>query len=790
MSTEQENNIDQEAIELEETTPAEADTAEVEEVEEIDHFQLLVDDYGLNDENNTIGIYRRNAETRKNELVPFPIFERHKDGISITPYTLDRTFLKAPTYKSSRFNEIYSIVRLHPEWKRKNGDIQKYKIPTGATTPPFFPVQLLNDYEKGLKIDTLYITEGYKKAFKAANMGLHTVGLVSITCMKDKETDKLHVDILKLIDKCQVKRVVWLIDADFRDISSSDITDGKELITRPNNFFSTVCTFQNLLSGIDNIQTYFAHINEDLDGHPKGLDDLLIMYRDRSKEILKEAREFDKINQGKHEGNYFVKFNITQSPARVRKHFLLDDVTAFYLHHVQKRAELASKTFRFYGTTYKYSDQTSKCEIEVPRDANNYFRVGDDYYEYISIPNRYEEPSRTFHQRQKSTIKDDHGSEIIKHIAKYKAFCNVPNHLNYQRVIHGCFNTYAPFLHEPEEGEYSMTLDFIKHIFGTNKVKLSNGEEVEYYELGLDYLQILLRMPQQILPILCLVSKDRQTGKTTFAKWLKLLFTENMAIVGNQDFENAFNAHWISKLLVCVDETKIDKEFVVEKIKSLSTSNNTMLNAKGKNQVEIETFLKFILLSNNEDNFINIDKEEIRFWVMKVPTITERVLDLEKALLHEIPAFIFFLGRRNMVTKHEERHWFNTAYLQTDILQRIKENSAPSVWKILKHQLKERFEDFPECSIIEMPLREIKEYLLRNTKYDELYIQQVLKERGYSRQAQKRGSFPVAAALATDGIELKKFNGRPYIFRREDFTDTEAKPPEDPALIEDDKLPF
>lgn len=757
------------ALETETTTTAKVDTNTP-----VYQFKKLIDDYGLTGENNIVHLKQseKGENGIKEVLKPFPIFELADNGISIMPYSLQRYMIQAPTYKGSRFKEGYRITRLHPEVETKKG-LKKYHIPAGAGTPPFFPVQLLKDYEAGNHINTLYITEGYKKAFKACNVGLPCVGLISITCMIDKATEKIHADIVRLIDKCQVKRVVWLIDADFREITKDDITETKELATRPNNFYKTICKFHDLLSGIEDIGLYFAHIHESIEGNPKGLDDLLIEYNESTNEIIKEANQFNKINKDRHEGNYFVKFNITQSPYRVRKYFFIDDVTQFYLHHTEKRPELKGEKFKFFGTLYKYSEETGKCEIEIPKDANNYFRVGDDYYEYIQIPNRYGELTKTFHNRQKSTIRDDHGSDIIKHIPKYKAFCNVPNHLNYQRVINGCFNTYAPFLHEPEDGDCEMTLDFLKHIFGSNEITLSDGKTIQYYELGLDYLQLLIKRPYQILPILCLVSKERQTGKTTFAKWLKLLFTENMAIVGNQDFENSFNAHWISKLLVCVDETKIDKEFVVEKIKSLSTSSNTMLNAKGKNQVEVETFLKFILLSNNEDNFINIDKEEIRFWVLQIPSITERVLDLEKQLLEEIPAFLNFLNKRKMVTKYEERHWFKTDYLQTEILQKIKENSQPSAWKILRYALKEKFEDFPDYEEIKIPLRELKEDILRHTRYDEVYLNQVLKQQGYIRESLQRGNYPLCFDGNSDSVTaivMKKYHGRPFVFKREDFT--------------------
>src|SRR5205085_128408 len=102
----------------------------------------------------------------------------------------------------------------------------------------------------------------------------------------------------------------------------------------------------------------------------------------------------------------------------------------------------------------------------------------------------------------------------------------------------------------------------------------------EYYQLGLDYMQLLYTRPTQKLPILCLVSRENETGKSTFAMLLKNIFTANAAVVGNADLADNFNAHWASKLLIVCDETKIDKQSVVEKVKSLSTADKIMMNAK------------------------------------------------------------------------------------------------------------------------------------------------------------------------------------------------------------------
>ena len=109
-------------------------------------------------------------------------------------------------------------------------------------------------------------------------------------------------------------------------------------------------------------------------------------------------------------------------------------------------------------------------------------RVGDDYYELIPIPTIYDDVETKMYKRAKSTIKDDFGPKIFESIPKYKAFTNMPSHTNYQKVISNCYNKYAPFVHEPVEGDWSMTDFFLHHIFG------------EHFEFGLDYIQILYQM--------------------------------------------------------------------------------------------------------------------------------------------------------------------------------------------------------------------------------------------------------------------------------------------------------
>ena len=108
------------------------------------------------------------------------------------------------------------------------------------------------------------------------------------------------------------------------------------------------------------------------------------------------------------------------------------------------------------------------------------------------------------------------------------------NEIPYQ-PIEESLNSYA--LKE----KIQFSLNFMEHIFG------------EQLELGLDYIKILLEKPTQMLPILCLVSKERSTGKSTFIKWLISIFVLNMTYIKGDSFNSQFNSDWASMLIVAID---------------------------------------------------------------------------------------------------------------------------------------------------------------------------------------------------------------------------------------------
>ncbi|WP_339666692.1 primase-helicase family protein [Maribacter arcticus] len=300
-----------------------------------------------------------------------------------------------------------------------------------------------------------------------------------------------------------------------------------------------------------------------------------------------------------------------------------------------------------------------------------YIRVGTSYYKKVQAPTIAGHFNEILVSWSIETIRQDHGKSYLSKISKYDGFTCIPNHIDFKQEYKGFYNIYSPLSKTPKEGSIETTLNFVKHIFG------------KQYELGLDYLQLLYVRPIQVLPILCLVSKERSTGKSTFLKWLKEIFDNNLTYLTNDSFSSQFNSDWANKLLICIDEVLFNKEELTERIKYLSTTNINKLEAKGKDKREVEFFGKFILCSNNEDNFIKIDANETRFWVIKVPVLEKEHTDYLEKLISEIPAFLYFLEHRQISTRHLTRMWFTPQQIKTIALKKLVQHNRNRVEKEL-----------------------------------------------------------------------------------------------------------
>ena len=288
-----------------------------------------------------------------------------------------------------------------------------------------------------------------------------------------------------------------------------------------------------------------------------------------------------------------------------------------------------------------------------------YMRVGTTLYKVVNQPcanGGYEKKRVVWNN---STLRQDYGKNYLATVPKYDGFCTVPNHLNYQKEIEGFLNLYEPIEHKPQQGDFSHIQSLMRHIFG------------EQYELGMDYMQLLYLQPTQKLPIVLLVSEERNTGKSTFLNFLKALFQNNVTFNTNEDFRSQFNSDWAGKLLIVVDEVLLSRREDSERLKNLSTTLSYKVEAKGKDRDEIAFFAKFVLCSNNEYLPVIIDAGETRYWVRKIDRLQSDDTDFLQKLKAEIPAFLYHLQHRQLSTEKESRMWFAPSLLHTEALQKI-----------------------------------------------------------------------------------------------------------------------
>ncbi|MDB9026941.1 primase-helicase family protein [Parabacteroides distasonis] len=288
-----------------------------------------------------------------------------------------------------------------------------------------------------------------------------------------------------------------------------------------------------------------------------------------------------------------------------------------------------------------------------------FIRVGTTLYKLVNQPRLNGGYVKKRIVWNNETLRQDYGKHFLATVPKYDGFCTVPDHVNYRPIVDKFLNLYESIDHKPMEGDFPSICSLMEHIFG------------EQYELGMDYLQLLYLQPIQKLPILLLVSEERNTGKSTFLNFLKALFQNNVTFNTNEDFRSQFNSDWAGKLLIVVDEVLLSRREDSERLKNLSTTLSYKVEAKGKDRDEIAFFAKFVLCSNNEYLPVIIDAGETRYWVRKIDRLQSDDTDFLQKLKTEIPAFLYHLQHRQLSTEKESRMWFAPSLLHTEALQKI-----------------------------------------------------------------------------------------------------------------------
>lgn len=690
--------------------------------------------------------------------VNFKFFtETDKGDISINYIGLDGVVEVYET--ENRKIRSFSRTRL----QNPKGDM-KYQQPSGTETVPFVTPEILKTYKKGERITTLYIVEGEFKAFAMSNFGLPTFGIGGIHNFKDKKKDNIHPYILEYCRKCQVKNIVLLFDADCLKV---EWKEDKELTTRLKSFYSALNTFNEYLKPHD-ITLYFSHIVAD--SPDKGIDDVLYGGRSDQKHVI---NELEGLLTGTNERKHILTYLITgTSPFNIQRIFGLDSAKTFYENNIKV---LENKEFIYKGNPY-YADENGKLAVSWKGQQKNYVRIGTEYYKKIveKAPNKQTEINIVRWSKENINQDFHNSKEFIKMIEKCDAFTNIPENdpEKYQQIIISekdgitsrLYNRYSPVTHVPEEGSWRNINKLLHHIFDYKNVA---GESL--YDFALDYIQLLYTQPIKHLPILCLVSKERGTGKTTFLNLLRAIFVENMRILDSERLMSKFNGSWAGKLIVSVDESFInmdEKNGAGNKLKMIATNATIPCEGKGKDSTEVPNISKLILCSNDEYNFVKIDMEENRYCIIKVNPIEDsRDPHMFDKMVDEIPAFLYFLKNRQLYYPEKSRLWFEETLFETEALNKIKERTESASIKHIKEVIREQFY-MQEADTIKLSAKVI--YNLVKDQYrfiNPMIIKEWLKDNGF--RVGTATNFKYKYNYADDIFVYEK--DRCYTFKMEEF---------------------
>ena len=387
-------------------------------------------------------------------------------------------------------------------------------------------------------------------------------------------------------------------------------------------------------------------------------------------------------------------------------------------------------------------------------EAVPYIRVGTDYFKKVKKIDRFGIWRTELKSWTKDEIKQDNGAAYINNIPKFDDFGIYPDNFNYQPVVENCYNLYKEFTHRPKEGNFFWSDVLMHHIFG------------EQYNLGLRYLQALYLNPDRALPILVLVSKERQTGKTTFLNWLNMIFGDNMVNISPEDLTGSFNHIYATSNIIAVEETLIEKAITVEKLKATATGKFVTVNQKFVQQYKVPFYGKVILASNNEDKFAKIDEEEIRFFIRKVGRPTMKNHKIEEDLAQEIPAFLHYLTTLPPVDWSTDRSGFTPEELSNESLDHVKKESKSWLYKDIKELVTELFYNHESNvdAVMATPADIKNKWFANNSKVDINYIRHVLKNDFHMEPSDKVIRY---TPFSIGFMDAKV--GRPFTFTRDMF---------------------
>ncbi|MFN8255463.1 MAG: DUF5906 domain-containing protein [Bacteroidales bacterium] len=662
--------------------------------------------------------------------------------------------------------EIFKRLRLN-----KSTDGFKYKQDFKSGVHIYFTPSIITKYKEKTKIDTLYIVEGEFKAFVAdIHLKIDIVGIGGIHNFIDKDANEIHSDLIDLIKACSVTNIVLLFDADCLTIKYEE---KKDLSKRLFSFFTAAAKFKELIEPLKK-ELFFSHLNTDLSQTAKGIDDLIIHPETDKNKLVSELEKLASGNKRKYIKCFPLGRKSTQD---LREYFSIDSPESFYKEH---KEIIEKKEFTFRNHIYQHNGE--RLQLKKHSDSDLYMRIGTQYFKRIFNINRYGEIEENLEKWEKGAITNDYIQngfpDFLNQVEKYDTFCNIPDNSENYKQVHEIindekksrnYNLYVKPKFIIKEGNFEHIFNYLKHIADSDGSKF--GILGDKFTILIDYFSILHRFPQQILPVISLVSNDQVTGKTTLFDLIKSIYGPNATILSQELFDMPFNAHYIQKQVIMLDEVKIESKVQKNKIKQMVTAGKNHIQFKGVDPKEIDTYTKLLMASNDERDFMKIESQDVRFWVLKVPVLLKKDTELLLKMKEEIPAFLHFIINREIIHPKEDRGWFNDKYLQTEQRNIIINTTKPVIERDIEDYLYNYFYEY-QVSNLKINLDQLVEQIKKNCKYSHSKsdIRRILSD-VYKKTLSKNTSrfeFIIGFDDIKDTVKFStlKGTGKIYVFER------------------------
>lgn len=330
-------------------------------------------------EADQVAMVRIDGDTEK----PTDIFEAgtrdqygkitHGDDMIIWYFDLEGKQIQYKNQNSNRMVDLFRVRWQNPAMHcDKNNRPMKYSSPYGSGTHLFIPEQVRKAYKEQRVIKRLYIQEGEKKAIKACIHGMFSVGIMGI--MNIAMNGQLPYEFELLIKACQIEEIIFMVDADWDDLSD-DLQVGDQVDRRPRNFFNAVKNFREHFKKFTNIgvylELYFGYVQKN-DNNDKGVDDLLNnTLKGKEIELIHdlEAAFYEKIGTGKYVQLHKIT---TISEFKIQEFWSLQNAEAFANKYKDELINL--KEFKIGKHKWRF-DETGKF---VPAQA---LQEDEEYYE-------------------------------------------------------------------------------------------------------------------------------------------------------------------------------------------------------------------------------------------------------------------------------------------------------------------------------------------------------------------------------------------------------------------------